>query len=400
MHLVQLIASPFVGGPERQVLGLAAALAPDIRTTFLSFAERGLAQPFLAEARQRGFTALELRHNWPRFWSAAREIAALLHAAHADILLCNGYKPDIIGGLAARWAGIPALAIAHGWTGATWKVRLNEALDRRVLRRFPRTVCVSAAQARRAQAAGIPADQLCVIHNAVAPEAFAPAPPAYGSELRALLPESVRRIVVAAGRLSAEKGFDVLVDAAALARQHDPHLGFVVFGHGPEQAVLQERIAAHGLTSHFVLAGFRADAARFLGYADLVAIPSYTEGLPVVLLEAFAAGTPVVATAVGGIPEVVEDGRSGYLTPPGNPAGLSERIVHLANADTRRAMGQRGRDRVQREFSTAVQAAAFRQLLTELLRERVPVQQQPAWTTVGASSCPPSKCASGSWSPA
>jgi glycosyltransferase involved in cell wall biosynthesis len=120
-------------------------------------------------------------------------------------------------------------------------------------------------------------------------------------------------IVGAAGRLSPEKGFEVLVQAAEHVLRDNPTAGFVLFGEGPERTSLQQRINAAGLGQNFILASFRADLDRFLPHFDLLVLPSYTEGLPNVVLEGFAAGVPVVATAVGGTPEVVEEGVSGYL---------------------------------------------------------------------------------------
>ncbi|HZY84637.1 MAG TPA: glycosyltransferase, partial [Gemmataceae bacterium] len=163
MNVVHLMASPFVGGPERQALGLARSLPPPFRTTFLSFAERGLCRPLLEEARRHDFEAVELRHNAPHFLRAAREVAGHLRRLRADVLCCSGYKPDVVGWLAARRAGIAAVAVAHGWTAATWKVRLNEALDRRVMRRMDRTVCVSEAQAVKVRAARVDPQRVVVI---------------------------------------------------------------------------------------------------------------------------------------------------------------------------------------------------------------------------------------------
>src|SRR6516225_11143484 len=124
MHILHLMASPFVGGPERQVLGLARHLPAPFRTSFLSFAERGLARPFLEEARRHGFEAVELPHNVPRVLKCISDVARELRQRKADILCCSGYKPDLIGWRAARRTGIPVIAIAHGWTAATLRVRV------------------------------------------------------------------------------------------------------------------------------------------------------------------------------------------------------------------------------------------------------------------------------------
>src|SRR6202011_4083955 len=107
-----------------------------------------------------------------------------------------------------------------------------------------------------------------------------------------------------------------------------------------------------GLHEHFVLAGFRADLDRWLSAFDVTVLPSHTEGLPNVVLEAFAAGVPVVATAVGGTPEVVEDGVNGYLVPAGDPVSLAEKIALLLRSEAlRREMGARGKATVQRDFT-------------------------------------------------
>ena len=115
-----------------------------------------------------------------------------------------------------------------------------------------------------------------------------------------------RKLVVgAAGRLSPEKGFDVLVRAAEQVAPGDGSVGFILFGEGPCRAQLVQQVNAAGLKASFVLSGFRADLDRFVPHLDVLVLPSHTEGLPNVVLEACAAAVPVVATAVGGTPEVI-----------------------------------------------------------------------------------------------
>jgi glycosyltransferase involved in cell wall biosynthesis len=369
MRVVQLMASPFVGGPERQVLGLAESLPAGCRTTFLSFAERGLARPFLAEARARGFEAVELRENAPHCFRAAREVQGHLKSVGADVLCCNGYKPDVIGWLAARRAGVPVVSISHGWTGATWKVRLNEAIDRLVLRRMDYTVCVSEAQAVKVRRAGVDPRRVRVIRNAIHTDAFDEPDPSYRRMLDGFFAVRPKRIVAAGGRLSPEKGFDVLIRAAAEVARRDGGVGFVLFGDGPLREALVRQAAGQGLKGRFVFAGFRTDLQRFLPWCDLVVLSSHTEGLPVVVLETMAAGVPVVATAVGGTPEVIADGLHGYLVPPGDAAALAGRILDaLESEEKRRALGARGRERVRDEFTFAAQAEQYNRLFMSLIK--------------------------------
>jgi glycosyltransferase involved in cell wall biosynthesis len=259
------------------------------------------------------------------------------------------------------------VAISHGWTAATAKVRLNETLDRLSLRWMDRVVCVSEGQAVKVRQARVPADRVAVIRNAIDCPECPTSDPAYGRQLQALFPRPMQRVVGAVGRLSPEKGFSVLVEAARRMAGVDPDVGFVLFGDGPLVPQLRVQVDALGLRERFVLAGFRADATCFLPHLDLVVLPSFTEGLPVVLLEALVAAVPVVATAVGGTPEVVEDGVSGYLVPARDPAALADRIAAiLASPDRARAMGRRGRERVKAEFSLARQGLEYQRLFERL----------------------------------
>jgi glycosyltransferase involved in cell wall biosynthesis len=367
MNVVHLTASTFHGGPERQMLGLAHSLPETDQTLFLSFAEGGRCRQFLSTARHHGFEAIGLTHDKPRLWAAVREIAAYLENFGADVLCCHGYKANILGRMAARRRKIPVVAVARGWTGESFKVRLYERLDRFHLRWMDQVVCVSESQAARVRRAGVRPDRIRVIYNAIDPSRFREPDERYRAKLQRYFRQPRTHIIGAAGRLSPEKGFSVLVSAAERVLAEHPSTGFVLFGEGPERGALQQQINAAGLGQAFVLAGFRADLDRFLPHFDLLVLPSYTEGLPNVVLEAFGAGVPVVATAVGGTPEVIEDGESGFLVPPGDAGTMAERIdMSLSNADELPDMGRKGRLCVQEKFGFAMQAHLYRELFAQL----------------------------------
>jgi glycosyltransferase involved in cell wall biosynthesis len=150
-----------------------------------------------------------------------------------------------------------------------------------------------------------------------------------------------------------------------------PDAGFVVFGDGPLRDGLQRDIQRAGLTGRFVLAGFRPDIDELLPHLDLFALPSFTEGLPNVILEAFAASVPVVATAVGGNPEVIEEGVNGHLVPPGDAEALAERMLSVLGSGRGREMARRGRERVLREFTFEGKVCKYQQFFQGLLPDRV-----------------------------
>jgi glycosyltransferase involved in cell wall biosynthesis len=366
MNILHLTASTFHGGPERQMLGLAHSLPNTDESVFLSFAEGGRCRHFLSTARHHGFEAVGLANDTPHLWAAVREVAGYLEHFRADLLCCHGYKANIVGRLAARRQRIPVIAVARGWTGENFKVRMYERLDRLHLRWMDHVVCVSAAQAAKVHRAGVRADRVSVICNAIDPARFHEPDGRYRAKLLRYFRKPRTHVVGAAGRLSPEKGFEVLVAAAERVLREHPGAGFILFGEGAERERLQRQIQAAGMTGTFVLGGFRPDLDRFLPHFDLLTLPSYTEGLPNVVLEAFAAGVPVVATAVGGTPEVVQDKVSGYLVPPGDAGSLAEHISLALQSANLAEMGRRGRLRVHERFGFAAQARQYRDLFINL----------------------------------
>ncbi len=423
MVVVHLTASRFFGGPERQMLELGKALPTEIRSVFVSFAETGLCQTFLDKVRQDGFEAIALRYDTPRLLAAMRELVGVLRSAGADVLCCHGYKAGLLGLVAARRIGIPAIAVSRGWTGENFKVRIYEALDRRVLRWMDKVVCVSEGQAAKVRKAGVREDKITVIHNAIRPERFENPDPAYREQLRRMFGAEKRSVVSgqwseqegpdiivgAAGRLSPEKGFGVLIDAAAEVLKSSRHtpcaaptshaprpsplaplpsIGFVLFGDGPLRESLARQIETHGLKGKFILAGFRSDLDQFLPHLDLMVLPSFSEGLPNVALESLAAGVPVVATAVGGTPEAIEDGLTGYLVPPGDAAALAERIARaLSDREGSARLSIHGRDRAGKRFSFVAQAGLYQEMF-ERLSAKLPVAGTEAVHAAQSSIAP------------
>ncbi len=314
---------------------------------------------------------MALRNDTPWLRAAVSEIAEQLRNIGADVLLCHGYKANILGRPAARRSGIPAVAVSRGWTGESFRVRIYEQLDRFHMRFMDHVVAVSSAQAIKVHHAGVPEDRLTTIANAIDPERFVDPDSRYRTKMERFFHGSCSRIIGAAGRLSPEKGFDVFVEAAAHLLDNDPSLGFVLFGDGPQRAELQERIADLGMIGSVVLAGFRGDLDHFIPQLDLFVLPSHTEGLPNVVLEACAAGVPVVATAVGGTPEVIEDGVSGFLVPPGSVGELVVRIDEaLENEERLREIAFQGRQRVLENFSFSAQRERYLALFDMLLPTR------------------------------
>ena len=408
MQIVHLTASTLFGGPERQMLGLAEHLPPQYVTTFVSFCEHRKCEPFLAKVREHGFDGFALEHDTPYLRTATDELTELLTDRGADILLCHGYKSNLVGRLAARRLGIPVVAVSRGWTWENLKVRMYETVDRLHLRFMDHVVCVSEGQAQKVRRTGVRNTKLSIIRNSAQVARFKEPRP----DDRAMLlqrfpkPETIDHVIIAAGRLSPEKGFDLLVEAARRMSEFVPRCGLLLFGEGDERSALQARIDAFGMTERFIMPGFTATLDGLLPVADLVVLPSRTEGLPNVALEASSAGIAVVATNVGGNPEAVEDGVTGMIIPPENIVALADAMTALlTNPQRRHTMGEAGRQRMRDEFSFDRQAADYVQLLHALtpspLGERVGMRGKASPnsqdTSESASSLSPSPPAPLPW---
>ncbi|EYD72067.1 glycosyltransferase [Limimaricola hongkongensis] len=257
--------------------------------------------------------------------------------------------------LASEISGIPHSFTLHGpdifFAPAHW------AMGEKIARaRF--VACISDFARAQAMLFSDPAHwpKLHVVHCGVDPALYADAPP----------PPDDRLLFV--GRLSAVKGVPVLLRAFAQARQARPDLTLDLVGDGPDRAVLERLARDLGLGDAVRFHGYRgqSEVAALLRDTGILVLPSFAEGVPVVLMEAMAAARPVIATRVGGVSELVEDGRSGLLVPPGAEAPLAEAIAALAGDQARRAaMGEAGRAAVKAGFDARLEAARLAALLRD-----------------------------------
>jgi glycosyltransferase involved in cell wall biosynthesis len=239
----------------------------------------------------------------------------------------HDYRTHLIGWLAAGRRKTKWLAFSRGWTRESVKMRLYHTIDKVILRFADHIVAVSEAQRRRLTRLLIPEGNISVVHNAIEPQQF----------------ESIEKIdlhlkfgfasdtlvYVSAGRFSREKGQTCLVKAAVAAIMQNPRLRIVLFGDGPDLEKVRHMVTAFGYEDKIRCPGFEKNMLGCIKGADAVVNPSLSEGLPNVVLEAMALGVPVVATDVGGVPEIIIDKETGYLVPPENPRALAEALLYV-----------------------------------------------------------------------
>ena len=179
-------------------------------------------------------------------------------------------------------------------------------------------------------------------------------------------------ILLHVGRFSLQKNHKLLIEAFALAVKECSRLRLWLVGDGELKSDIEKLVAEKGLSSYVSFLGIRADVAELLGQCDIFALPSDWEGVPLTVLEAMAAGKPVIATAVGGVPELVKDGETGILIPPQDTKSLAQAILKLAtNPELGQQMGQRGQTRAKEQFDIARTTRNYESLYMELLKKKV-----------------------------
>ena len=278
-------------------------------------------------------------------------LARLLHQKRVDVVHTHNFNTLFYGGLAA--AMCPAVALVHGEHGdflyATSQRHVNW-WRRGLVERAYAVHTVSEHMGRMLMKTNrIPRRKIISLVNGVELDRYAPAD---GSDVRAELRFGSEEVVIGAlGRLVRVKNYPMLLRAAAAARPRMPRMRLLFIGDGPERPRLEALTDELGLRDATTFAGGRDDVPDLLRTVDVMAMTSLTEGMSNTVLEAMASGIPVVATAVGGNPELVRDGETGFLFAADDEPRLAELLILLADdATLRTRLGRRGREVAEDEF--------------------------------------------------
>ncbi|NWF57500.1 MAG: glycosyltransferase, partial [Syntrophaceae bacterium] len=371
LKVLHLIATNFLGGPEKQILEHLKRLnSHRFRGVLSSFQEWGEPNELLEKAGHQGLTHYSIPMYGPFDVRAQFHLNRIIRREGIDLLVAHHYKSCIMGWWAGRKFRIPVLAYSRGYTAESRKMAFYYWLERQFLKRVSGIVAVSVGQTERLKEYGIHPANFWVVHNAISVKnrgnenSFEKR----GNFLSTLHIPPHGKIIVTAGRLSPEKGHRFLVEAipGVLRERKDPF--FVFCGDGPMSEKIVRLAKELGVFDQCRFLGFCHDLAGIFSAMDFLVLPSLSEGLPNVVLEAFAASKPVVASNVGGVPEVVEEGVSGYLVPPARPEPLARAILRmLSDPGKIESMGAAGYERVRREFTFESQTEKLESIYSQVI---------------------------------
>lgn len=307
----------------------------------------------------------------------ARQLYFLTKNWRPHVVHTHRYKENCLGGLAASCAKVPVIVhTVHGihealagWENIKWEV--YSMVARQVTRRVASGligVSIEIASILRKQ---FPNMEVACIHNGIQRDAVTEMVETGITRERIGVREPAI-VVGTVGRLTPVKGIEYLLKAVALLGHERvvPPVQVVIIGGGPLRTSLQELVQSLGIEERVRFLGERHDVQRLLSLLDVFIMPSLHEGIPMALLEAMAAGCPVIATAVGGVPEVVRDGRDGMLVPPRDPVALARAIEVLhASQSLRERFGSAGPERVAIEFSAGRMASRTKEFYLSLVKQ-------------------------------
>ncbi len=360
-------------GGERVILTLGRNMDRGVFDCSLMCMDRGdgRSRHLMAAAGRSGMRVESVRVRGRLDWRAIRHLGRFIREREIDLIHTHDFKSDFYGFLATTGRRVRRVATAHGSTRDSFVKRLYLSFtEKLVYPRFDAVIAVSEDLRPRLEGRCLRPEKIRVIQN--------------GLDIRVLdmcrddneppLPltgNGNHRVFAVIGRLYPDKGHAFFLHAFETLAHEFPDITGLIVGDGPERERIQDRIRSLGIEERVCCCGVRKNMRRVYDSIDYLVIPSLTEGLPYVMLEAMACGIPVLATAVGDIPLLVRDGRTGYLVKPGDTTGLTRRMRDLvAMPETTRAMAHEGRNLVDERFSASSMVGKTQELYLSLINRQ------------------------------
>ena len=287
----------------------------------------------------------------PCDWKVVSQLIGICRDRRVAVWHGHKYKSNVLGLLIRQFWSMKLVTTVHGWGVHSGRVSVIQWHRSAMLRFYDEVICVSKDIKQECLRYGVPLRRCQLIHNAIDLEQFYRTLSSDDAKARISAPTS-GLLLGAMGRLSAEKGFDLLICAVARLAQKGNDIHLWIAGEGPEWSKLEAEIARNRVGDRVKLLGLLSDPCMFLQAIDAFVLSSVREGLPNVLLEAMAVETPVVATRIAGVPSLLNNGEFGVLVEPGSVDSLAAGIERIgSDAEGRRNLAILGRQAIEQNYS-------------------------------------------------
>ena len=378
IRVLYVVGNFVAGGAERHLLELWKRI--DRRRFEVAIACFRREGAFLAEVESLGWPVRELgvgrRIYDPSGLAGFGRLVRLIRDLRPQVVHGYLFGPNLLAALAGRLTGVPAVVVAKRNVDA-FESRRQRLAQRFAHRLATHVTAVSEAVADSVVLLGVPRARITVIPNGVDATRFAV--PASVEEARRALGADASPLVGSVGCLAARKDYGSLLEALAALAGRGLAFRAALVGDGPERDALEARAEALGLSTRVRFLGERSDIERLLPGLDVFVLSSREEGIPNALLEAMAAARPCVATAVGGTPEVLRDGETGWLVPPGSPGALADALEDaLSRPAEARRRGMAARRAVLEEWSIEAMVRRHEEFYERVAGARGPGESPPA----------------------
>lgn len=375
IKVLALVEASWLNGPAKNLLDFARVAREGDTTvevtiaTYLRGAQDSKQNEFITAAQALGMRVEIMTEGFrfdPRVLPQLHRLAA---RCAPDIIQTHSVKSHFLLFVSRLWRRYAWVAFHHGYTATDQKVRAYNQLDRWSLRHPQQVVTMNQAFVQQLADKGVPRRAIKVVHNAINTDWVKDVSEAEKKSLRDQLQiHADEKMILSVGRLSHEKAQIDLVEAVGLLRR--AHLEYktklVLVGAGPEQQRIANRAAAHGITTDVLFTGQKSDVKNYFAAADIFVLPSHTEGSPNVLLEAMAAGLPVIATKVGGVPEIATHNFDAMLVTPHQPEEITAALAHIfENEAFAKGLATNAQNTVREKFSITTR----REKLLEIYRQ-------------------------------
>lgn len=339
-------------------------------------------KPLEVEALKRGFKVRKFRMRPGPNLLGALAILQFARKEHFDLMHSHGYKSNILFGFIPKLLRkIPIISTLHGWTNTDSfsKMRIYEWFDVKSLKHIDAVVIVSKCMLNNSRLKshnrlnlyvvenGIPGLDCASTGNVISNKSFL-----YDTLDKEIIDFCHEGFIVGAiGRLSQEKNFEYLIRALYQLAKKCNDIKLVIIGEGRERDSLEQLINKYKLKGKVLLPGYRKNANRYLKFINIFVVSSLTEGLPITVLEAMQSGVPIISTSVGGIPNVLDNGKAGILIPPSDIGRLVEAIYKLyQNKNLREELAERAKQIVMNKYTSVRMTSQYFDIYKEVLARR------------------------------